>query len=217
MIKKMQKRIFLNFTIGLLLAVLANGLWLYEIVSVIGWEGLKWLNYEHKSIFVINALVILAYCFPLWRNQEVQAKQEHKLVTFLLLYVLTLIAFYIIKSLFCGPLFDLDILYLPSICLILLVPFLIYWISHKRIHPLKKWQIGPVFLSVLLSILLSNITIEYFPGFGNSSSFIAGTKMGYPYFWITIIMNIIGIWTVEKLLLDPKLEKKLLHEDILDA
>jgi hypothetical protein len=41
--------------------------------------------------------------------------------------------------------------------------------------------------------------------------------MGYPYFWITIIMNIIGIWTAEKLLLDPKLEKKFLHEDILDA
>ena len=95
----MKKRILVNFTIGLFLGVIANGLWLYEIVSI-GWKGLGWLNYEHKSIFVINGLVVLAYCFPFWKHQEVQEKQKNRFLTFSLLYILTLIAFYIAKF-FC--------------------------------------------------------------------------------------------------------------------
>ncbi|BDS11404.1 hypothetical protein [Aureispira anguillae] len=206
----MKKQLLYSVFITLFLGLMANGLWLYEIKVIIGWSGLKWLNYEHKSIFIINALVNLAYCIPLWNNELVRKEKKSKLLALFALYCCTLLAYYSTKLVLFYWMF-------PFLSITVSTPFLIYLFSSKLIHPIKKTAIIFLTMGILFAIFMSSFTLDYIPGYGGTSGFVDATKMGYPYFWITIMMGGIGNITAQSLLIDPSNVSRMNTDDILDA
>ncbi len=99
---------------------------------------------------------------------------------------------------------------------LLITTALLYFATIILVVAIQKKQIIYSMLGVIATILLSTGTVDFFPGYGNSTTFIDAIKMGYPFFWIVIIMGQIGFLTEKKLLMKPSVAKDL-NEDILDA
>ncbi len=78
----MKKHLLRSFPIIIIAAVLANVLWLVEILNVSGWNGTSWINVQQKSIIAICALAALAYIFPLWQNEGAKRLTKDKVTAF---------------------------------------------------------------------------------------------------------------------------------------
>lgn len=220
-----------NSTIPLLLLIIplaltANILWLYEIVRMIGWDGTQWVRQEHFSIFIINGLAIFAYFFPIWQNPEVRDRFKNKtnilIVALILLYSCTMTSYYIAKWFLLASrwYFAMNPHFGVLLALILLVgtPMLFHWISHKFFFPIVKKQIIALILGIMLTFYLSCLSIDYYSGYGSGKNLVDAIKMGYPFFWIVLMMGGIGIATNRWWLLTEERRKLLLeHEDVLDV
>jgi hypothetical protein len=49
-----------------------------------------------------------------------------------------------------------------------------------------------------MTIPLSLITILLIPGFGHQTGWIDAVKMGYPVFWVTVLLGVAGVWIKER-------------------
>jgi len=202
-----------------ILAIVAGLLWFSEINYWIGWSGRQWLDHTHYSIFVINAIVLLTYCLPFWRSPLTTISLQRKMGAFLALYGTTLFAYYTGKQLFFGSFWSpISALTMLSVLLIL-VPIIIYSISNKWLHPIKKRQI-PLFSFVfILTMIMTIVMPDIWAGiwFDFDFDLVENIKTGYPYFWITIFMGITGNGSVNYLLTGVEQQIHNSYDEILDA
>lgn len=183
----------------LLLALLANALWLSEIFLVHGWEGIHWAFPVHYSVFVIALLAVIAYLLPFRFIRSAPYSQLIRSTAEI--YPVTLIAFFLSKTIFFS-LYSGFYGYLSAypfrlllVLLVLLVSFSIHFVTRRNLHRIR-WGHGFFVAAGILSVVpLSILTVRFLPGFGEGSTFVDAIKMGYPYFWIVGMMGLLGMRT----------------------
>ncbi|GJM36206.1 MAG: hypothetical protein DHS20C18_52070 [Saprospiraceae bacterium] len=214
-----MKSILRPLILIIVLAVLANILWFYEIVERIGWPGLDWLSERHYSIYVINLLVIIAYLSPVYFAKK--PAWEKLILTCIELYALGMVAYLIAKAVLYtifGSMFTFLNLY-STLAILVLIPFLtamsFYLVTQRQLYSVSRWVVVPLFLSMSLPIFLAGGTLQMFRGFDQGIIQYApeAVKIGYPFFWITLLM---GICSLLSLSFYQKATVKPSQPDILD-
>ena len=186
-----------------LLAILAEAIWLYEIIAQIGWVGLEWLKRDLFSPFVICTCAATAYIVPfIVKYRLIDGKV---ILTWLSLVCLNFSLFYfgeiVLRKLF-SPLIAL-LSFGESITIRLFGLFAVasfafgyYQITDKLIIKVRKQQVVLFILSAVLMFILGNITVFIIRGFGHGDSLVDAVKMGYPQFWICILLGLSSILTI---------------------
>ncbi len=189
------------------LALMCWAAWIIEIKWIVGWTGLQWLLTDLYSPYLICFLVALAYILPfLLKYGRVDSKL---ILTFLTFFVINLTAYLLSEVVF-------KTLYTPnpvalskgesiSIRFLHLAIFVLYalgyyFITDKLIMKIARQSIAVFMLCVVSMFVLGIGTNFVFRGFGSSYGFIDAIKMGYPQFWICLLMGLAGIYIIERYL-----------------
>jgi hypothetical protein len=202
-----------------LFSILSWVIWLYEIVSKIGWEGLDWLNQDLFSPYLICLLVAVAYIHPFWvRYRNIDGKL---ILTTLTLFVLNVSVFLlsdvVLRTIFSRLSFLQSGFYKfnTSMGLILLFGLGYFFITDKLIFKIKT-KYALLFLACpLLMFVFGVITNFVIRGFATSWGIIDSIKMGFPQFWICVLMGVLGIYISSSY--DENTEGVAVDENILDV
>lgn len=218
----MARTIF-TFLIVLIFAIVANIIWLVEIVQGIGWAGTSWIRHEHSSIFIINLLTILSYELPFF----IKTSPKRPWIALLLLYFSGLIFFYISKgilvslagfSFFFLPRQTLLIFLLILFAIPITAAFSIHRLSNQLLMPIQRKAIFVLLIAMIAPIFLGMLTINFFPGYGYQKGFADAIKMGYPFFWVIVSMGIAGMLISSRFQVQSALNHTTPdYDDILDA
>ena len=196
-----KEKIGLSLIFIFVFSSLGMGLWLYEIVEIKKWAGLNWLSDQLYSPFIAALLAVFAFITPFLVNKQLTLKNA--IVSINIFYTVNIICFQIGKDL-CYELYSRFWLLSGTSTHFLLIPFiglalfiflgLSYWfITHKLIKKNKKINVLFVTLLLLLSVPLSLLTIQVNSGFGSGTDWVDTVKMGYPIFWITMLLGFSGL------------------------
>ena len=188
--------------IVILIGLLCNFIWLYEILQIKNWYGLNWLNGYMNSVFLIIPLTVCSFAIPLRLLEKISIK--NLFISFLGLSVISLISFEIARQflyLISSRLFGFTHSQFISIVIILMgfiVPNTIfctgyYYVTNRFLIKINKRTIFLFLGSVLFSIIFGFVTVNINSGFGSGKTFIDSVKMGYPIFWLNIFFGIIAI------------------------
>lgn len=182
-----------------LLSFVAWGTWLYEIVEIIGWPYTKWLTHTIYSPYIITFFAAFGYSIPFLLTTTV--KTGKILIVLFLLYIVN-IAFFEVSRFLCYILYCRQCLS-SAIMLVFFITLafslfplfgLVYWwITNKYIMPCKRRVIAIIAIFAFLMLPLSMVTIWLFPGLGTGTDWVDAVKMGYPVFWVIILLGISGI------------------------
>lgn len=201
----------------LLLALVANALWLAELLQVVGWEGMGWVSYLHYSVFVIALFAVAAYVLPFRWIRQVSWMQVGQAA--LETYPATVVAFFLAKTILFSIYTRLygylngNMLLLLLVVVVLLISFSIHFVTKKSLHRVR-WGHGFFVAAGIVTVVpLSIMTVRFIPGFSHDASFVSAVKMGYPFFWIVIMMGILGLRTA---MWRPEPDVPATQEDILD-
>lgn len=201
----------------LVLALLAYALWFAEIHYFIGWEGTEWLSYTHYSIFGIAAMVVISYLLPLRllsnKPWSLLAKAGTELYFVVLAaYFLEKLVLLTLYTQFYGFL-NRDWLLVLQVLVIAMTVLSFYFITQRWLQALR-WQQTLIFgAAMLLSYPLSLLSVRYLFNFSKDRIFLDAIKMGYPFFWITLLMGIAGLIATKNFNKSPAPPTQ---EDILD-
>lgn len=187
----------------LLLAILAEALWLYEIVVKIGWTGLNWLKGDLYAPWGICACAATAYILPfIVKYRLIDGKV---ILTWLSFIFLNIAVFYfgetVLKKLFSPLIALLSFgesikIRLFGLFAVSIFAFGYHQMTNQLILKIRKQQVVLFILAVVLMFVLGNMTVFVIRGFGQGSSLVDAVKMGYPQFWICILLGLSGILTV---------------------
>lgn len=213
----MQKTWVKPFLISIGLAVLALVLWLVEMTQRIGWDGSEWLSAFHYSILIIAVFAIAAYLLPFYwlfrfPFQRILAAGTELYFVFLAAYFLekaVLLTLFSRFYLFSSPYLTWSIQ--PLVLILTALSF--FFVTQRWLQPLR-WQ-HPVLVGsgIFLSLILSLITVKFIPAFNGHMELWDAVKMGYPFFWIVLLMGIVGIVSTHLL---KETQPPLPQDNILD-
>ncbi len=187
----------------LLLAMLAEALWLHEIVVRIGWASLLWLKEDLISPIAICFCAGTAYILPF----IIKYKQlDGKVILTWLSFVFLNIAVYYFGEAVLKNLFSRVIVYLSlganikmrffGLFAVGLFAFGYHLITRHLIMQVSKQQTVLFLISAFLMFVLGILTAVFIPGFGQSAMLADAVKMGYPQFWICMLLGASGILTI---------------------
>lgn len=186
-------------------AVVCWAAWIIEIKFVVGWEGIQWLLAELISPYLVCFLVALCYMIPF--GIEYGKIDPKILLTFLSLFTLNvttyLLAEVTFKTLYTPSVTnisktELGFLRFVHLAITVLFPLGYYFITHQLIMKISQKAIAVFMLCEALMFVLGVITNFIFKGYANTYGLIDSIKMGYPQFWICILMGLAGIYIVER-------------------
>lgn len=194
-------RIWISLIIIFVFSILGLGLWLYDIVEIKTWFGLNWLSEPLYSPFLAALFSVLAFMTPFFVNKQLTIKKA--LVSIIILYTINIICFQIGKQL-CFEMYSRFFWFSETTSTTLLIPikgvFLFiflgfaYWLTtYKLIKENKKINIVFIMALLLLAIPLSLLTIQINPGFGSGTGWVDSVKMGYPIFWVSMLLGFSGL------------------------
>lgn len=193
------RNLWTTMTVIFLLSIVGMGLWLFEILQIKSWYGLNWLSGSLYSPHIATFIAVFAFMTPLIISRQVAIK---KIVTpTFILYAASILCFEVGKQLcyklYCRFCFwtTIDIVIILSIAFTLFIFLgLSYWLTTQTlIKRNKKVNILYTTTLLLLTIPLSLVTVQVNPGFGSGTGWVDAVKMGYPIFWITIMLGLSGI------------------------
>jgi len=190
------------------LSVMAWGIWLYEIVDVIGWPGLRWLSQNMYSPYLITLLSAVAYSIPFWSTQKISKAKV--IVSVFLLYSIATVCFeagrffcYLLYCRVCAFSFPVLILLLVmAFCLFPLLGIVFWWVTNKYLVPCRKRNILLIAIFASLMLPLSLLTIRIQPGIILGSDWVDAVKMGYPAFWIINLLGASGLVIAKRMKLN---------------
>lgn len=199
-------RIWISLIIIFVFSILGLGLWLYEIVEIKTWFGLNWLSEPLYSPFLAALFSVFAFMTPFFVNKQLTIKKA--LVSIIILYTINIICFQIGKQL-CFEIYNRFFWFSETTSTTLLIPvkglFLFifigfaYWLTtHKLIKENKKINIFFITTLLLLTIPLSLLTIQINSGFGAGTGWVDAVKMGYPVFWISMLLGFSGLMIIRQ-------------------
>lgn len=186
----------------LALALLSIALWLIEILAVKGWSGLNWLNGRRYTPYVIGFLSAVAFVIPfVFNGTRISNKL---LLAFVSIYAISILCYeagrilnYIAYSRFMFvTILEVKPFVFTALILFPVLGFSCWLITDKLIRKTKEQLILYISLIAVLAIPLSLLTIHLNTGFGSQTGWIDAVKMGYPFFWITLLMGISGMLSV---------------------
>ncbi len=181
-----------------LLSLTAITLWLGEVLFIKGWHGLNWLRGPLYSPFLSTLFVVAAFMSSLIQYSDLTKKNI--IIAFCLLYLVS-IFFYTAGKEFTTIPYQMAIwsridYYILEFMGFMLFPLmaLVYWfITQKFIRKTKKIHILYLTLFSLAVLPLSMLSIWICPGFGTGDGEIDAIKMGYPVFWMAMMMGLAGL------------------------
>jgi MFS family permease len=201
-----------------LLAILSLAIWLYEIVAKIGWASLDWLNQDLFSPYLLCFFVAVAYIHPFWvRYRNIDGKL---ILTTLTLFILNISVFLlsdvVLRTIFSrlGFLQSSSYKFNTSMGLILLFGLGYFFITDKLIFKIKA-KYALLFLACPFLMFVFGVTTNFFiRGFATSWGLVDAVKMGFPQFWICVLIGVLGIYISS--LYDENTEGVVVDEKILD-
>jgi hypothetical protein len=178
-------------------AIISQAIWLIEIARKIGWAGTSWLKQDLYTPFIICLFVALAYIAPFWASYR---KIDTRLVlTTLTFYMLNLSCYLlsdvVFKGLHNNPTALLQIL---RISLFFIFTGGYYYVTNELIMPLKKEYSLVFLLCIALMFGLGFVTVFFIRGWGTGYGLVDAVKMGYPQFWICILLGLSGMFFISK-------------------
>jgi hypothetical protein len=187
----------------LVLAILSEALWLYEIVVRIGWGSLLWLKEDLFSPIAICFCAGTAYILPfIIKYKQIDSKV---ILTWLSFVFLNITAFYfgeaVLKNLFSAIIASLSLaanirMRLFGLSAVGIFAFGYHFMTTHLIMKVRKQQAALFLISVFLMFVLGIATVIFIPGYGYNSNLTDAVKMGYPQFWICILLGLSGALTM---------------------
>lgn len=179
--------------------------WLCEIVLVRGWEGLRWLHGFPLAAYPVCLCVSLAVLVTAaWRRRVTLARGATFVVaaTLISLLAFTIARDWFLRSrwiAFSGP----------SAMDVVLSPLLSIALTAAGFHLLVRLLLGKISrlyaLLVVAALALTEgasfVTILAIPAVNGSRDGIHSVKMGYPTFWVTVLLaaaTALGLWLVDR-------------------
>jgi hypothetical protein len=185
-----------RFSLVIVAAVVALGLWLAEVYWVKGWAGLAWLDGFNWSSLPICAVIVTTcsdFVAPdaAWRDRI-------KFVFFALL--LTIAAFVSGR----WAMIEIDSIWgwygQPPLVVLYPQPFVVLGAAgltvsggltvaaNRWLTPLYSWTVLAVIVSLALVLPLSFVTVAVFPALNGDTDWIHAIKMGYPVLWTALLV-----------------------------
>jgi hypothetical protein len=199
-----KKELVVSIAGILLLAILSEVMWLYEISVKIGWASLLWLKEDLFSPIGICFCAGTAYILPfLVKHKQIDGKV---ILTWLSFIFLNITVFYfgeaVLKNLFSPIIAYLSLLAnikmrLFGLFAVGLFGYGYHIITKILIMKVRKQQTALFLISVFLMFVLGMGTALFVPGFGQGFTLTDAVKMGYPQFWICILLGLSGILTIK--------------------
>ncbi|MBE9466864.1 MAG: hypothetical protein IMY72_00925 [Bacteroidetes bacterium] len=206
----MKKKKALLFAIAI--SLLSMFIWLFEIKVIIGWYDTNWLKTIHYSPILISFLIAVSFLFPIWISREIKLKKIiETLIIFSLINYLFYLSTWIIMAIsliilygfasFVPSSFYFYITFLSLLMIWLIWAYLglilyEFTCERKKLLVLSKSNFRNLYLLILSVLPLSMISVKIF-SFGDPHHFyelpICSAKMGYPIFWISIILGFYSI------------------------
>lgn len=173
-----------------LLAVIALLTWRFEIIYVVGWDGLAWLETTLYSPIIISALVALSIIVP-FNIYLADQITKNKIVAFMVLFAFGFISYLfgkmLIFSSFKGWLYMPTGFYVIFVLTPIIISFVICLIIRLRLIKVSWWYAGGVFLAILGTIFCSFLLD------------VDTVKEGRPFFWIVFFCGVISIFTANRM------------------
>lgn len=194
---------FIALLLPLLLGVGAWGIWIYEMTQVVGWHGLEWLRVELVSVYVVTGISVLSYLLPIFMWSR--AKWYWNLVCFLGMYAAGLGGYwmgrYLLVRLYSRVPHDHHIMHLWALFFVLLVVSSVFFFLKQYF----LFKSGSFHVLTLMAVFIAVVPaslgmVEWFPGFGSMHSFVDSVKMGYPVFWVNLLLGWTAYAMVKKLI-----------------
>ncbi|HLK90876.1 MAG TPA: hypothetical protein VKZ18_13345 [Polyangia bacterium] len=174
----------------------ALGAWLYEVVQVRGWEGLRWLSAFPRAGLAGSVLVPLAMLAVLVEPGRPSARRA---LAFLAVSTAVCLAAFALGRAGVYALFEPG--HLPpagrapafeamELTLLALVGAAVgLWASVRALlRPLTRWAVAYLALAIVLVLPASVATIRLVPALNGSQDFVHAVKMGYPVFWTVVLV-----------------------------
>jgi hypothetical protein len=182
-----------GFSLLLVSAFAAWGLWLAEVCWIKGWTGLAWLNGFNWSALPICALIVLTVTYFV----PVDARWPRRTIFVVVSWVLTVGAFatarWAVFHLFTRWFFPGRAGLGPAIILLLagmVVSAGLTVATNRWLASVHDWTALLVAAGLLLVVPLSIATIKMFPVLNGSTDEIHSIKMGYPVFWTALLIPV---------------------------
>jgi len=196
-----KKNSWISLIIIFIFSSLGMCLWLVEIVEIKTWYSLSWLSGQLFSPFIAALFSVLAFMTPFLVSRKPLLKNA--VVSIIILYSINISCFYLGKQL-CYEMYskffwlygtNTQIVLMPLAGLVLFIFLgLSYWLTaHKLLKKNKKINVFFITILLLLSIPMSLMAIQINSGFGSGTGWVDAVKMGYPLFWITMLLGLAGI------------------------
>jgi hypothetical protein len=195
------RNLWTTTTITFILSTAGMSFWLYEILEIKGWYSLNWLSGQLYSPYIATLFSVFAFMTPFFINRQLTAKKT--IICIIIFYMTNIICFQIGKQL-CYTIYskfwllssvttDLILILLIALVLFIFIGLSYRLTTHRLIRKNKKINMLFITLLLLLSIPLSLLTIQINRGFGSGTDWVDAVKMGYPIFWTTMLLGLIGI------------------------
>jgi hypothetical protein len=188
-------------------AFVAWGLWMEEVIWLMGWAGLAWLDEFNWSSLPISAVIMATSSYVVasragWRSRAIFIGLGS---------VLAVAAFAVVRWVaehffgFSYPMFfffpispifgfsaDPFVSFLEHLTVIVLVGILVAAglpvLAHWCLSPVRVWTAPLLALGLILVLPLSVATIQVFPALNGSTDDVHAVKMGYPVFWTALVI-----------------------------
>jgi hypothetical protein len=190
----------LQLLLVILIAVLANVLWLGEIVWIKGWAGTRWLSGQMWASVWVCLLVPTATLLTVRRDRGCRPIKMTGFVlitgaVLLICYEIVRDSLYSLHSVgFLALLMQGDLLQkLKDFAVLAGIPFAVILASitlhatlHLLIQPMKRTALFYFAGAFLLVGPASLASVLILPALNGSTDYIHAVKMGYPAFWSVI-------------------------------
>ncbi|MGB4775670.1 MAG: hypothetical protein WBP45_10880 [Daejeonella sp.] len=196
----MTKRNFwISTSLIIFLSLAGTGLWLYEILGLKGWYSLNWLEGQLYSPYAATLMAVIAFIIPFIISKQVSAKKI--ILPVIILYGISILCFeagkqlcYALYCRFCFWTMKEYILIFSAAFILFVSIGISFWlVTDKLIRRNKKINMLFISMLTLAAVPLSLLTIQLSPGFGSQTDWVDTVKMGYPIFWITLLLGFSGI------------------------
>jgi hypothetical protein len=191
-----------SLLIILSLAITSVAIWLFEMTKIIGWKGLEWLQVELFSPYAICCLAAGCFMTPMMLKYR---KIDSKIIlTFLTYALINIIAFFLAEVFFKGIYSRADFmgnkygLYFLGFMIFIGFSIGYYIVTHYLIVNMPKLFAVVFATSEILMFILAIVTVYFVRGFGHYYNLIDAVKMGYPQFWICILLGLSGVFILTK-------------------
>lgn len=193
------RNFWISTALIIFLSLAGLGLWLYEIFKLKGWYSLNWLDGQLYSPYVATLMAVLAFMTPFIISKQVNAKKI--ILPAIILYVVSILYFEAGKklcyALYCRFCFwamkELIMIFSATFILFAFLSISFWLVTDKLIRRNKKINMLFIGIITFAAIPLSLLSIQLNPGFGSQTGWIDTVKMGYPIFWITLLLGFSGI------------------------